>query len=46
MKDVDTDKDGGPDTLADGTPGLQVIWSGTTDDILNGSWDVFVPHNS
>nr|WP_289698243.1 hypothetical protein [Enterocloster clostridioformis] len=38
---------GGPDTLADGvTPGLQVIWSGTTDDILNGSWDAFVPLNS
>ena len=37
---------GGPDTLADGTPGLQVIWSGTTDDILNGNWDAFVPHNA
>lgn len=36
---------GGPDTLADGTPGLQVIWSGTTDDILNGNWSSFVPHN-
>lgn len=36
---------GGPDTRADGTPGLQVIWSGTTDDILNGNWDVFVPYN-
>lgn len=36
---------GGPDTRADGTPGLQIIWSGTTDDILNGNWDVFVPYN-
>lgn len=37
---------GGPDTLADGAPGLQVIWSGTTDDILNGNWSSFVPHHS
>lgn len=36
---------GGPDTLADGTPGLQVIWSGTTDDILNGNWSSFVPYH-
>ena len=36
---------GGPDTLADGNPGLQVIWSGTTDDILNGNWDAFVPYH-
>ena len=35
---------GGPDTRADGTPGLQVIWSGTTDDILSGNWNVFVPY--
>ena len=37
---------GGPDTLADGTPGLQVIWSGATDDLLRGNWDSFVPHNT